>query len=675
MLFFLAIVISLVLIYLTGVSPYVYGGDNADIILAAWFGGVAHPPGYPLNSIIGWVFTHLPYESTVAFKANIMAAVFQALTIGFLFLSLRKITNNVVVSLSASLILAFNPLFWLYAHTLEVFQLNVLLVAISFYLLLLWQGISNKGRKYRLYYLKFAIFFWGLATFHHHTSILLAPAYLYLIKVSNQKIFSLKGALKLFPYFMLGIIPYIYTPIAAYLKTPINWDNPVNLANFIQLITRADYGTFVAAGFLSGSSVGQKFALVMNYFIFLKNDFLDLGILLIIIGGVYMFLKVRKIFFFTLLSAFLIGPFFIFYSGFPTDGNFFTGLWERFLLGSYFFITVFIAFGLLVLHERAIVPLAMKIKSKKYPQKFIVILLSLPILVIPFYMYLVNISKTDLSEFKLGDMLAHDIVASAEPNAIIFLFSDSVLFNSEYYMHTNENIENVKIIKGASTQLIYYREQISREFEDIQLPDGFLEDDEMSLIYLKNLIIKNAGNFPIYSGSIKIEVPGYKWIRSGLLFQLIPEDEEIDGEKLDQLNRDKISRFEYQDINKNIGYTRFIDSHLMDPYYLSSLNIAEHLIDLGDYERAQYYLKRAKTLFPDRPRTYNLLGFTNLLRNECDLALNNMSESIRLNNEDPSVYELYIIISKSCNVDDEDIIALEQRLNALEQQDDIFNNF
>jgi len=33
-------------IYLFGVSHSVFGGDSGDIILASWFGGVAHPPGY-----------------------------------------------------------------------------------------------------------------------------------------------------------------------------------------------------------------------------------------------------------------------------------------------------------------------------------------------------------------------------------------------------------------------------------------------------------------------------------------------------------------------------------------------------------------------------------------------------------------------------------------------------
>src|SRR3989344_5887507 len=100
------------LIYIKGISPSVYGGDSGDVILAAWFGGVAHPPGYPLNTMIGWVFTHLPITSNVAFKANLMAAFLHAAVVAVLCLILQKVTKNIFVSITSSLVLAFNPLFW-----------------------------------------------------------------------------------------------------------------------------------------------------------------------------------------------------------------------------------------------------------------------------------------------------------------------------------------------------------------------------------------------------------------------------------------------------------------------------------------------------------------------------------------------------------------------------------
>src|SRR3990167_2702533 len=188
----LAVFVFTFLIYIKGVSPSVYGGGSGDIILASWFGVVAHPPGYPLNTMLGWIFTHLPYNATVAYKANLMAAFLMAASISLLFLILEKLTKNFFVSLATSLILAFTPLFWLYAHVIEVFQLNLVLVAASVYFLVSWrESFLAKKQKSKLLYLAFL--FWGLAVFHHHTSVLLAPAIGYLVLKTDKKFLVKKG--------------------------------------------------------------------------------------------------------------------------------------------------------------------------------------------------------------------------------------------------------------------------------------------------------------------------------------------------------------------------------------------------------------------------------------------------------------------------------------------------
>src|SRR3989344_5133315 len=117
---FVLIFLFTFILYIPGISPSVFGGDSGDIILASWFGGVAHPPGYPLNTMLGYIFTHLPISGSVAYKADILAAFLQAASVGLIFLIVKKLTKNTLIALSASLVLAFNPLFWLYAHTLEV---------------------------------------------------------------------------------------------------------------------------------------------------------------------------------------------------------------------------------------------------------------------------------------------------------------------------------------------------------------------------------------------------------------------------------------------------------------------------------------------------------------------------------------------------------------------------
>ena len=260
-----------------GISHSVFGGDSGDIILAAWFGGVAHPPGYPLNTMIGWFFTHLSVGGSVAFRADIMAAFFQALNVGVLFLIVKKLTRNTIISLGASLVIAFNPLFWLYAHTLEVFQLKILLAFLAQYFLLCW----FEGKKKTHLYISIALL--GLAVFHHTMSLLIIPAFAFLIYKKDKKIFSQKKVIiRLLSVFLAGVLPYLFVIFAAFRKTPINWDDPSNLNNLIRLATRADFGSFSAADFLVGQTLQMRFVQLLSFFGFIKNDFLLIGLLLVI---------------------------------------------------------------------------------------------------------------------------------------------------------------------------------------------------------------------------------------------------------------------------------------------------------------------------------------------------------------------------------------------------------
>jgi len=49
--------------------------DDGIFILAAYFNGIAHPPGYPLYTLLGHLATYLPFGS-VAFRVHLLSAFF-----------------------------------------------------------------------------------------------------------------------------------------------------------------------------------------------------------------------------------------------------------------------------------------------------------------------------------------------------------------------------------------------------------------------------------------------------------------------------------------------------------------------------------------------------------------------------------------------------------------------
>jgi hypothetical protein len=66
-------------------SPTVNFTDSGELITVAWTGGIAHPPGYPLYTILSSLFVHLPL-SNPAWRMNLLSALFAALAVGLFYL-------------------------------------------------------------------------------------------------------------------------------------------------------------------------------------------------------------------------------------------------------------------------------------------------------------------------------------------------------------------------------------------------------------------------------------------------------------------------------------------------------------------------------------------------------------------------------------------------------------
>src|SRR5437868_4409438 len=70
------------LIYLRTVAPTIAAWDAGDFATAAYTLGVAHPPGYPLYTLIGFLFTHLVPVGDVGFRMNLLSALCGTVGVG-----------------------------------------------------------------------------------------------------------------------------------------------------------------------------------------------------------------------------------------------------------------------------------------------------------------------------------------------------------------------------------------------------------------------------------------------------------------------------------------------------------------------------------------------------------------------------------------------------------------
>ena len=246
--------------YLLTVSPTIPGGDSGELIAEGCQLGQAHPPGYPLYTIITYVLTNVvPLPFTPAYTMNVFCAFCGAMTTGILCYIILLLTPPTTTpptdtpttsipafsALFCSLLFAFSPLSWLYHVTSEVFALNNFLTTLTLLIFLLYAQKPTTNK------ILGGAFIAGLSLTNQHTSILLSfPAILYIIYTS-----SLLTLPKLPTLLLAGLTTaaalslYLYLPISATLKPHAgSWGDVLSVTGFIDHFRRADYGTFQVSG-------------------------------------------------------------------------------------------------------------------------------------------------------------------------------------------------------------------------------------------------------------------------------------------------------------------------------------------------------------------------------------------------------------------------------------------
>ncbi len=71
-------------LYFVTLSPTINFTDSGELVTVAWTEGIAHPPGYPLYTIVGSLFAHLPLGDP-AWRMNLLSALFAALGVGLFY--------------------------------------------------------------------------------------------------------------------------------------------------------------------------------------------------------------------------------------------------------------------------------------------------------------------------------------------------------------------------------------------------------------------------------------------------------------------------------------------------------------------------------------------------------------------------------------------------------------
>jgi hypothetical protein len=245
-----------------GVSWAHHSEDSGDFITSAWTLGIPHPTGYPLFSILGFLWSHIVAIGSVAWRMNLFSAMWGALsaavTVRAVWASfdlldekskakLSTFTKS-IACVSSGLLLAFATDVWSLCVVTEVYSLNLFFTAligwILIELLIVGKKIENVEdsnildsivkRRGKLILLLGLV--WGLALCNHLTSFFLLPGILvvWIFGGTHPRLSEIgKGILFLF----IALLLYLYLPIRSAMNPPLDWGNPETLGSFKWMVT------------------------------------------------------------------------------------------------------------------------------------------------------------------------------------------------------------------------------------------------------------------------------------------------------------------------------------------------------------------------------------------------------------------------------------------------------
>lgn len=126
-------------VYVATMAPDLYSLDSPELAAAAYRLGIAHPPGYPLYTLAGWLFSHAFPIGNVAFRMNLLSALFGAVACAVVYTLSLRLTTRPLVAAAGTLALAFSYYFWADALAAEVYTLDAALFAGTLLAAYLWR--------------------------------------------------------------------------------------------------------------------------------------------------------------------------------------------------------------------------------------------------------------------------------------------------------------------------------------------------------------------------------------------------------------------------------------------------------------------------------------------------------------------------------------------------------
>ena len=450
-----ALGLSALVLYVATLCPTIYAADSGQLAGAALTFGVAHPPGYPLQTLLGNLWSRVLPVGDPAWRINLISALSAAGAVALVFVLTARLSAGRVGAAFAAATLALGATFWSQALVTEVYAFDLLLASACLLAALCARRRPTRSRVASTLALV------ALWIGHRNLNLLYAPAVLALLwpalrpRLAHPRDAAALAGASLAPFLVL-----LYVPIASSFDPLIDAGDPERWGRWWAVLTAAEFHGLLFAGDFFRQA-GEVLAHLPR----------DLGAALLLAPAGLLLLWKRA----------------------PTTAVVFGTLaLLPLLFASAYSVGDRIVFALPAILAVAVLGgVAAGALAGRLPRPAGVGLLALPLLLAGW-----NLEDNDLRGQTLARDFAHDSLSLLAEDALVLAHSDFVAFPI-WYAQAVEGRRTDVIVVSRGRPRDWHVEQTRERRPDLIIPGGFRP--MAAHLWMVALLERNRDRVPIYT--------------------------------------------------------------------------------------------------------------------------------------------------------------------------------
>ncbi|KAJ7990719.1 hypothetical protein DPEC_G00289830 [Dallia pectoralis] len=461
-----ATVASVAALYIKCTQKALPGGDSGELITAACELGVAHPPGYPIFTLLAWLSLNLipslSLSVSPAHCVNLLSSLLGAGASGALCFTVCRLAGPGPGAVLAGWGFAVSRLCWQWSVVAEVFSLNNLFIGLIFSLTASFHCANSGAQRSKIAHL--GALCCGLGLCNQHTLVFYVVViipWVLLCLYSHQEL-TVSGLFTLGLCFLGGLLPYIYLPISSYVNAARwSWGDQTSFSGLLTHLLRTEYGTFSLAKTDSSMKVSVMLQAQLDHCM------ADLSIPVLVLAGMGLFLSSwdrRRCAVPWLLTTMMLlySVFFAWRANLDISKALLLGVVERFWLQSDAVLYLLAGLGLSWTHTGLDTWLGRRGLWRAGGWIFTVGMLT--------HMVHSNYWECDQSSNSVVERFGRELLASVPPDAIVLTRGD-LPGNSLRYLHYCQGLRpDIHLVDQEMMTYSWYVAKLGQHHRDVHYP-------------------------------------------------------------------------------------------------------------------------------------------------------------------------------------------------------------